>query len=83
MLLRQLEKGISGTGKGTGNGHYGVCSGWYGELFSNMIGLVGVESDAGGWVVCVGHVDGWCLCAADAIGVDRLISGFWRGFSEI
>ena len=76
MLLQQLKQGIFGTREGIGNGHHGVCSSWYGELFSYMIGLVGVESDAGGWVVCVGHVDGWCVCIVDAIGVDRLVSGF-------
>ena len=34
--------------KGTGNGHHGVCSGWYGYWFSfnYMIGVVGVDSDA-------------------------------------
>ena len=36
-----------GNGKGTGNGHHGVCSGWYGYCFNvnYMIGLVGVDSD--------------------------------------
>ena len=34
--------------KGTENGRYGICSGWYGYCFSinYMIGLVGVNSDA-------------------------------------
>ena len=39
---------ISGIGKGTGNGHYGICPGWYGYWFSTnyRIGSVGVDSDA-------------------------------------
>ena len=48
-----------------------------------MIGWVRVESNAGGWMVCVGRVDGWCLCIVDAIGVDRLVGGFGRGVSEV
>ena len=36
-----------GNGKGTGNGHHYVCSGWYGYCFNvnYTIGLVGVDSD--------------------------------------
>ena len=48
-----------------------------------MIGLVGVESDVGGWVVCVVPVDRWCVCIVDAIGVDRLVGGFGRAVSEV
>ena len=48
MLLRQLEYGISGMRNGTGIGHHGVYSGWYGDWFSInfMIGLVSVDSEA-------------------------------------
>ena len=38
-----------------------------------MIGLVSVDSEAWGWVVCVGRVDGWCVCIVDVIGVDRWV----------
>ena len=47
-----------------------------------MIGLVRVESDTCRWMVCVGRVDGWCVCIVDAIGVDRLVGGFGRGVSR-
>ena len=35
-----------------------------------MIGWVSVDSEAWGWVVCVGRVDGCCVCIVDVINVD-------------
>ena len=48
-----------------------------------MIGMVVMESDAGGLVVCGGRMDGWCVCIVDGIGVDRLVGEFGRGVSEV
>ena len=47
MLLGQLKQVLSGVGKGTGNGHYDVRSGWngYWRSISNMIGLVRGNSE--------------------------------------
>ena len=60
-------------GKGPGNGHYGICSGWYGYWFSTnyMIGFVGVDRDEWVLVVHVRCVHGCCMCVVHVIGVDR------------
>ena len=72
-------------GKGTGNVHYGVCSGWYGYWCSinGMIGLIGGNSDVCVWVVRGECVHGWCVRIVDEIGIDRQSGGFRRGVSEV
>ena len=70
--------------EGTGNGHDGICSGWYSYWFSinDMIGF-GSKSDAGVWMVWLGYMHGWYVCIVDAIGVDGLVDRLWRGVSEV
>ena len=75
---------VSGTGKCTGKGHYGICSGWNNDWCSinDMIGMVAGYSYVGIGMVRCGGVYGWCVCIADVIGIDRLVDVCGRGGSE-
>ena len=70
--------------KDTVNGHYGICFRWYSYWCSinDFIGFRG-STDARMWMVWFECVYGWCVCIVNAIGIDRLVSGFGRGGSEV
>ena len=72
-------------GKGTGNGHYGICSGWNNDWCSinDMIGMVGGYSYVEMRMVLSGSVYEWCVCIVDVIGIDRLVSRCGSGGSEV
>ena len=71
--------------KGTGNGHYGICSDWNSDWCSinDMIGMFGWYSYTGMGMVWCGGMYGWCVCIVYAIGIDRLVGGCGRGVSEV
>ena len=76
---------ISRTRNGSGNGHYGVCSGWYGYWFivNYMIGLIRLDGSALVCVICVRCVHWLGVCFVCLMGVNRWVNWLKRGVVEV
>ena len=76
ILFIWFESIIYGTGKGTWNSQYGICSRWYGYWFivNYMTCLIGLDGSAQVWVICVRCVNCWGVCIVCVMSVNRWVT---------